>query len=134
MKECRDFGRFSSIKTGAIRIERCWPKIYCDSNAVSTIPTEDSVRRAVAIQMIINKELGLMKNENFLQGSYAIEALTNLVEKAILKEFESLNARGGVFGAMETMYQRSKIQEERFKRPRRIFGRIARLCRRKRKL
>jgi methylmalonyl-CoA mutase len=77
-----------------------------------TTPTEDSVRRAVAIQLIINRELGLMKNENPLQGSYFIEYLTDLVEEAVLKEFESINARGGVLGAMETMYQRSKIQEE----------------------
>ncbi len=77
-----------------------------------TTPTEDSVRRAVAIQLIINRELGLMKNENPLQGSFFIEYLTDLVEEAVLKEFEALDARGGVLGAMETMYQRSKIQEE----------------------
>jgi methylmalonyl-CoA mutase len=77
-----------------------------------TTPTEESVRRAVAIQHIINKELGLLKNECALQGSYFIEYLTDMVEEAVLKEFESLDARGGVLGAMETMYQRSKIQEE----------------------
>ncbi len=77
-----------------------------------TTPTEDSVRRAIAIQMIINHELGLTKNENPLQGSYFIEDLTNKVEEAVLKVFEQLDARGGVLGAMETMYQRSKIQEE----------------------
>jgi methylmalonyl-CoA mutase len=77
-----------------------------------TTPTEESVRRAIAIQLIINKELGLMKNENPLQGSHAISRLTDLVEEAVLKAFEALDARGGVLGAMETMYQRSQIQEE----------------------
>jgi methylmalonyl-CoA mutase len=77
-----------------------------------TTPTEDSVRRAMAIQLIINKELGLAKNENPIQGSFIIEELTELVEEAVLNEFESLTERGGVLGAMETMYQRSKIQEE----------------------
>lgn len=77
-----------------------------------TTPTEESVRRAVAIQLIINKELGLAKNENPLQGSFIIEELTDLVEEAILLEFERINDRGGVIGAMETMYQRGKIQEE----------------------
>ena len=77
-----------------------------------TTPTEDSVRRAMAIQLIINKELGLAKNENPLQGSYIIEELTSLVEEAVLVEFDRINERGGVLGAMETMYQRSKIQEE----------------------
>ncbi|MCL4124882.1 UNVERIFIED_CONTAM: hypothetical protein GTU68_024344 [Idotea baltica] len=77
-----------------------------------TTPTEDSVRRAVAIQLIINKELGLAKNENPLQGSFIIEELTDLVEEAVLLEFDKITERGGVLGAMETMYQRSKIQEE----------------------
>ncbi|WP_304068836.1 methylmalonyl-CoA mutase family protein [Pedobacter glucosidilyticus] len=77
-----------------------------------TTPTEASVRRAMAIQLIINKELGLAKNENPLQGAFIIEELTNLVEEAVLLEFNRLNERGGVLGAMETMYQRSKIQEE----------------------
>jgi methylmalonyl-CoA mutase len=77
-----------------------------------TTPTEDSVRRAMAIQLIINKEWGLGKNENPNQGSFVIEALTDLVEEAVLKEFEALSARGGVLGAMETGYQRGKIQEE----------------------
>ncbi|MGK7390645.1 MAG: methylmalonyl-CoA mutase family protein [Candidatus Cyclobacteriaceae bacterium M2_1C_046] len=77
-----------------------------------TTPTEDSVRRAMAIQLIINKELGLAKNENPLQGSFIIEDLTNLVEEAVLMEFDRITERGGVLGAMETMYQRSKIQEE----------------------
>lgn len=77
-----------------------------------TTPTEESVRRALAIQLIINREFGLAKNENPLQGSFIIEELTDLVEKAILAEFERINDRGGVIGAMETMYQRGKIQEE----------------------
>jgi methylmalonyl-CoA mutase len=77
-----------------------------------TTPTEESVRRALAIQLIINRELGLAKNENPLQGSYFIEQLTDLVEEAVLDEFERLTDRGGVLGAMETMYQRGRIQEE----------------------
>ena len=77
-----------------------------------TTPTEHSVRRAMAIQLIINKELGLTKNENPLQGSFIIEALTDLVEEAVLTEFDRITERGGVIGAMETMYQRSRIQEE----------------------
>ncbi len=77
-----------------------------------TTPTEESVRRAVAIQLIINKELGLTKNENPWQGSFFIEELTDLVERAVLEEFRRLNERGGVLGAMELMYQRAKIQEE----------------------
>ena len=77
-----------------------------------TTPTEESVRRAMAIQLIINRELGLAKNENPLQGSFIIEELTDLVEEAVLLEFERISERGGVLGAMETMYQRSKIQEE----------------------
>jgi methylmalonyl-CoA mutase len=77
-----------------------------------TTPTEDSVRRAVAIQLIINKELGLNQIENPLQGSYAIDYLTDLVEEAVYQEFERLSERGGVLGAMDTMYQRSKIQDE----------------------
>ena len=77
-----------------------------------TTPTEESVRRAVAIQLIINRELGLNKNQNPWSGSFAIDYLTDLVEEAVYKEFDSLSERGGVLGAMETMYQRSKIQEE----------------------
>jgi methylmalonyl-CoA mutase len=77
-----------------------------------TTPTEESVRRAIAIQLIINRELGWMKNENPLQGGALTEYLTDLVEEAVLQEFESLDARGGVLGAMETMYQRGKIQDE----------------------
>ena len=77
-----------------------------------TTPTEESVRRAMAIQLIINKELGLAKNENPIQGSFIIEELTDLVEEAVLLEFDRITERGGVLGAMETMYQRGKIQEE----------------------
>ncbi|MBO0958571.1 methylmalonyl-CoA mutase family protein [Neobacillus sp. MM2021_6] len=77
-----------------------------------TTPTEESVRRAMAIQMIITKEQGLSKNENPLQGSFVVEELTELVEEAVLQEFERLNDRGGVLGAMETQYQRGKIQDE----------------------
>jgi methylmalonyl-CoA mutase len=77
-----------------------------------TTPTEESVRRAMAIQLIINHELGLAKNQNPLQGSFIIEELTDLVEEAVLMEFDRITERGGVLGAMETMYQRSKIQEE----------------------
>ena len=77
-----------------------------------TTPTEESVRRAVAIQMIINKELGLNFNENPWQGSFVVDQLTDLVEEAVYKEFEAISERGGVLGAMDTMYQRGKIQEE----------------------
>jgi len=77
-----------------------------------TTPTEESVRRAMAIQLIINKELGLAKNENPLQGAFIIEELADLVEEAVLAEFDRITERGGVLGAMETMYQRGKIQEE----------------------
>ncbi|WP_373496409.1 methylmalonyl-CoA mutase family protein [Aquiflexum sp.] len=77
-----------------------------------TTPTEASVRRAMAIQLIINKELGLAKNENPIQGAFIIEELTDLVEEAVYKEFDRITERGGVLGAMETMYQRGKIQEE----------------------
>ncbi len=77
-----------------------------------TTPTEESVRRAMAIQLIINRELGSAKTENFIQGSFAIEELTDLVEEAVLTEFDRLTDRGGVLGAMERMYQRNKIQEE----------------------
>jgi methylmalonyl-CoA mutase len=77
-----------------------------------TTPTEESVRRAIAIQLIINHELGLAKNQNPLQGAFIIEELTDLVEEAVMAEFDRLTERGGVLGAMETMYQRSRIQEE----------------------
>jgi methylmalonyl-CoA mutase len=77
-----------------------------------TTPTEESVRRALAIQLIINEELGLARNENPLQGAFVIDELTELVEQAVLAEFRSISERGGVLGAMERMYQRTKIQEE----------------------
>jgi methylmalonyl-CoA mutase len=77
-----------------------------------TTPTEESVRRAMAIQLIINRELGTAKNENPNQGSFLVEELTDLVEEAVLAEFDRLTDRGGVLGAMERMYQRNKIQEE----------------------
>jgi methylmalonyl-CoA mutase len=77
-----------------------------------TTPTQDSVRRAMAIQLIINREWGLAKNENPSQGSFIIDELTDLVEEAVLKEFDAIAARGGVLGAMETGYQRGKIQDE----------------------
>ena len=77
-----------------------------------TTPTEDSVRRAMAIQLIINKELGLSRNENPMQGSFITEELTDLVEEAVMLEFDRITERGGVLGAMESMYQRGKIQEE----------------------
>ena len=77
-----------------------------------TTPTEESVRRAMAIQLIINRELGLARNENPLQGAYIVDELTDLVEEAVLREFERISDRGGVLGAMESMYQRGKIQEE----------------------
>ncbi len=77
-----------------------------------TTPTENSVRRAMAIQMIINKELGIVKNENPLQGAFIIDEMTDLVEEAVLNEFQRIHDRGGVLGAMETQYQRGKIQEE----------------------
>ncbi|MCA9780663.1 MAG: methylmalonyl-CoA mutase, partial [Candidatus Eremiobacteraeota bacterium] len=77
-----------------------------------TTPTEESVRRALAIQLVINKEFGLAKNENPIQGSFIVEELTDMVEQAVFKEFRSLSERGGVLGAMERMYQRSKIQDE----------------------
>jgi methylmalonyl-CoA mutase len=77
-----------------------------------TTPTEESVRRALAIQLVITREFGLAKNENPTQGSFVVEELTDLVEAAVLAEFRALSERGGVLGAMERMYQRSRIQEE----------------------
>jgi len=77
-----------------------------------TTPTEESVRRSMAIQMILSNEFGMLKNENPNQGSFIMEELTDLVEEAVLDEFERISRRGGVLGAMETQYQRSKIQEE----------------------
>jgi isobutyryl-CoA mutase len=82
------------------------------SDEAITTPTEESVRKAIAIQLIINNELGLAKNENPLQGSFIIEQLTDLVEEAVMSEFLKISERGGVLGAMESMYQRSKIQDE----------------------
>src|SRR5690606_5200816 len=82
------------------------------SEEAGTTPTEESVRRALAIQLIINRELGIARNENPLQGSHVVEWLTDAVEEAVLREFERLSERGGVLGAMETLYQRSRIQEE----------------------
>jgi methylmalonyl-CoA mutase len=80
-----------------------------------TTPTEESVRRALAIQLIINREFGVTKTENPSQGAFIIDELTDLVEEAVLREFESISDRGGVLGAMETGYQRGKIQEESMK-------------------
>ena len=77
-----------------------------------TTPTEESVRRAMAIQLIINREFGINQTDNPMQGSYLIEELSDLVEEAVLQEFERISDKGGVLGAMESMYQRSKIQEE----------------------
>jgi methylmalonyl-CoA mutase len=77
-----------------------------------TTPTQESVRRALAIQLIINREWGLAKNENMNQGSFIVDELTDLVEEAVLTEFDRISERGGVLGAMETGFQRSKIQEE----------------------
>ena len=77
-----------------------------------TTPTEESVRRALAIQLIVNKESGWTKTENPMQGSFIVDELTDLVEAAVLEEFEAISRRGGVLGAMETMYQRGKIQDE----------------------
>jgi len=81
-------------------------------NEAITTPTDESVRRAMAIQLIINREWGVARNENPNQGAFVIDELTDLVEEAVLKEFEALASRGGVLGAMETGYQRGKIQEE----------------------
>jgi methylmalonyl-CoA mutase len=81
-------------------------------NEAITTPTEESVRRAMAIQLIINREWGLARNENPNQGAFIIDELTDLVEEAVLREFEAISERGGVLGAMETGYQRSKIQDE----------------------
>src|SRR3546814_589158 len=89
-----------------------WSSDVCSSDLAITTPTEESVRRAMAIQLIINREFGLAKNENSLQGSFIVDELTDLVEEAVLKEFEAIASRGGVLGAMETGYQRGKIQEE----------------------
>ncbi len=84
---------------------------YAYDEAITT-PTQESVRRALALQLIINYEFGLTKNQNPMQGSFIIEKLTDLVEEAVLNEFDRLSDRGGVLGAMEAMYQRTRIQEE----------------------
>src|SRR3546814_2373211 len=88
-----------------------WSSDVCSSDLVTT-PTTESVRRALAIQMIINKEWGLAMNENPNQGSFVIDQLTDLVEEAVLQELERISERGGVLGAMETGYQRGRIQDE----------------------
>ncbi len=109
----------SPSTTSAVRCTRALYALFDNCNSLRnaydealTTPTEESVRRAVAIQLIINRELGLNKIQNPWQGSFAIEYLTDLVEEAVYKEFDALSERGGVLGAMETMYQRGKIQEE----------------------
>jgi len=96
-------------------IDNCNSLHTCAYDEALTTPTQESIRRALAIQMIINKELGITKNENLLQGSFLIEYLTNLVEEKVLDIFEELNNRGGVIGAMDLMYQRNRIQEESMK-------------------
>jgi len=96
-------------------VDNCNSLHTCAYDEALTTPTEESVRRALAIQMIINKELGIIKNENILQGSFIIDYLTNLIEEKVLNIFEELNERGGVIGAMDLMYQRNKIQEESMK-------------------
>jgi methylmalonyl-CoA mutase len=101
--------QFNDIRTLADNCNSLHTNAY--DEAVTT-PTEESVRRALAIQLIINREYGLAMNENPMQGSYFIEELTNIVEEAVLKEFERIDARGGVLGAMERGYQRGRIQDE----------------------
>ena len=108
-----DFNDIRTTLQALIAIQDNCNSLHTNSyDEAITTPTEESVRRALAIQMIINNEFGLTKNENSLQGSFIIEELTDLVEEAVLQEFERLNDRGGVLGAMERQYQRSKIQEE----------------------
>jgi len=96
-------------------IDNCNSLHTCAYDEALTTPTQESIRRALAIQMIINKELGIIKNENLLQGSFLIEYLTDIVEERVLDIFEELNDRGGVIGAMDLMYQRNRIQEESMK-------------------
>jgi methylmalonyl-CoA mutase len=103
--------QFNDIRTTLQALYALFDNCNAYDEAITT-PTEESVRRAVAIQMIINKELGLNFNENPWQGSYIVDALTDIVEEAVYKEFEAISERGGVLGAMDTMYQRGKIQEE----------------------
>src|SRR5450759_3192553 len=101
-------------------VHRDWPRRAAQLNNLHTnaydeaitTPTEESVRRAMVIQLIINREWGLAKNENPNQGAFIIEDLTELVEEAVLLEFERISERGGVLGAMETGYQRGRIQDE----------------------
>ena len=108
-----DFNDIRTTLQALIAIQDNCNSLHTNSyDEAITTPTEESVRRAMAIQMIISKEFGLTKNENSLQGSYIIRELTDLVEEAVLQEFESINDRGGVLGAMERQYQRGKIQEE----------------------
>lgn len=108
-----DFNDIRTTLQALIAIQDNCNSLHTNSyDEAITTPTEESVRRALAIQMIINKEFGLTKNENSLQGSFIMEELTDLVEEAVLAEFERLNDRGGVLGAMERQYQRAKIQEE----------------------
>ncbi|MBO1002076.1 fused isobutyryl-CoA mutase/GTPase IcmF [Pseudogracilibacillus auburnensis] len=108
-----DFNDIRTTLQALIAIQDNCNSLHTNSyDEAITTPTEESVRRALAIQMIINKEFGLTKNENSLQGSFIIDELTDLVEEAVLAEFERINDRGGVLGAMERQYQRGKIQEE----------------------
>ena len=99
---CRPCWRFKTTPT---------PSTNAYDEAITT-PTEESVRRALAIRLIVNKESGWTKTENPMQGAYIVDELTDLVEEAVLQEFEAISRRGGVLGAMETMYQRGKIQDE----------------------
>lgn len=108
-----DFNDIRTTLQALIAIQDNCNSLHTNSyDEAITTPTEESVRRAMAIQMIINKEFGLTKNENSLQGSFVVEELTDLVEEAVMQEFERMNDRGGVLGAMERQYQRGKIQEE----------------------
>lgn len=108
-----DFNDIRTTLQALIAIQDNCNSLHTNSyDEAITTPTESSVRRALAIQMIINREFGLIKNENSLQGSFIVESLTDLVEEAVLTEFERINDRGGVLGAMERQYQRGKIQEE----------------------
>ncbi len=108
--------QFNDIRTTLQALLAIYDNCNClHTNAYDeaiTTPTEESVRRAMAIQLIINRELGLAQNENPIQGAYIIDELTDLVEEAVLQEFERISDRGGVLGAMESMYQRGKIQSE----------------------
>ncbi len=108
-----DFNDIRTTLQALIAIQDNCNSLHTNSyDEAITTPTEESVRRALAIQMIINKEFGLTKNENSLQGSFIVDELTDLVEEAVLAEFERINDRGGVLGSMERQYQRGKIQEE----------------------